>query len=296
MAVPGVPELPTPSSRTAAEGPGGRGLLGRRPATRLLLEGESGPDPVARRIRLLSFNIQAGIRTERYREYLTRGWRQFLHDPDRPGNLDRIGTLLRDYDIVALQEVDAGSVRSGWTNQVAWLAERAGLSFWYAQRNRRLGRFAQHGNGLIARSEPMELEDHPLPSAIPGRGAILASFPCADGLPLLVVSAHLSLGLRTRTRQLEWIAERIRGRSRVVLMGDLNMSGSQLLEQSPLANSGLLPALESASLTYPSWRPRLDLDHVLLTPDLEVEGARALDCDFSDHLPVAVDIRLPTGT
>ncbi len=132
--------------------------------------------PLPDRIRLLSFNIQSGIRTERYREYVTRGWRQLLHDPARPENLEAIGSLLRGFDLVALQEVDAGSLRSGFTNQVAFLARRAGLGFWYAQRNRRLGRFAQHGNGLLActriiRCPPRSPAAEPSSRASPARTA-----------------------------------------------------------------------------------------------------------------------------
>ena len=34
--------------------------------------------PADGRLRLLSFNIQVGISTERYRHYLTRGWQHLL--------------------------------------------------------------------------------------------------------------------------------------------------------------------------------------------------------------------------
>lgn len=248
-----------------------------------------GPDRLPERIRMLSFNIQSGIPTQRYHEYVTGGWRQVMHDPGRPFNLERIGAMLADYDLVGLQEVDAGSLRSGFLNQVAFLAGRAHLPYWYIQRNRRLGRFAQHGNGLLSRSAPSELEDASLPSTIPGRGAIIAEFPIDGGLPLLVVSVHLSLGFRARRRQLAWLADRFGKRERLVIMGDMNTSRSVLLERSPLAGSGLRPALESPGLTYPSWRPRQELDHILVSSDLEVHSAQVLPCSFSDHLPLAVE-------
>lgn len=248
------------------------------------------PDRLPQRIRLLSFNIQSGIPTQRYHQYVTGGWRQVLHDPGRPFNLERIGAMLADYDLVGLQEVDAGSLRSGFLNQVAFLAGRAHLPYWYIQRNRRLGRFAQHGNGLLSRVTPSELEDVSLPSAIPGRGAIIAEFPIDDGLPLLIVSVHLSLGFRARRRQLTWLAERFAGRRRMVLMGDMNTSRSVLLERSPLAGTGLAPALSAPGLTYPSWRPRQELDHILVSSDLVVHAAEVLPCTFSDHLPLAVEL------
>ncbi len=247
------------------------------------------------RIRLLSFNIQSGICTQRYREYVTGSWRQVLHDVARPFNLERIGTMLGSYDMVGLQEVDAGSLRSGFLNQVAFLAARAQLPYWYIQRNRRLGRFAQHGNGLLSRLSPLVLEDAPLPSAIPGRGAIIAEYHIDDGLPLLVVSVHLSLGYRARRRQLAWLADRFGGRPRLVIMGDMNTSRTILLERSPLATGHLRPALVDPVFTYPSWRPRQELDHVLVSSDLEVHAARALPCLFSDHLPLEVELSLASA-
>lgn len=252
--------------------------------------GLAAPDQLPARIRLLSFNIQSGIPTQRYHEYVTGGWRQVLHDPGRPFNLERIGAMLAGYDLIGLQEVDAGSLRSGFLNQVAFLAGRAHLPYWYIQRNRRLGRFAQHGNGLLSRTAPTALEDASLPSTIPGRGAIIAEYPMDDGLPLLVVSVHLSLGFRARRRQLAWLADRFGGRPRLIVMGDMNTSRSVLLERSPLAGSGLRPALLDPVFTYPSWRPRQELDHVLVSSDLTVHSAEALPCVFSDHLPLAVEL------
>jgi len=66
-----------------------------------------------RRLRLLSFNIQTGITTSRYRQYVTQSWRHVLPFAQRSGNLDTIANLVSDYDLVGLQEVDAGSIRSG---------------------------------------------------------------------------------------------------------------------------------------------------------------------------------------
>lgn len=74
------------------------------------------------RLRLLSFNIQVGISTERYRHYLTRSWQHLLPHNGRAGNLQKIGQLLGDFDLVALQEADGGSLRSGYVNQVEHLA------------------------------------------------------------------------------------------------------------------------------------------------------------------------------
>lgn len=245
--------------------------------------------PDDRRLRLLSFNIQVGNSTQGYRHYLTRSWQHVLPHKGRAGNLERIGDLLSDFDLVALQEADGGSHRSGYINQVKYLAQQGEFPYWYQQLNRNLGRLAQHSNGLLSRLRPAVIEDHPLPGPA-GRGAILVRFGEGPDA-LVVVIMHLALGTKTRTRQLAYIRELIGGYQHQVLMGDMNTHANDLLHTSPLRDLGLLaPQMEA---TFPSWRPQRCLDHILLSPSLTLERVQVLDQPISDHLPVAVDIRLP---
>ncbi|MFK3773206.1 endonuclease/exonuclease/phosphatase family protein [Pseudomonas sp. NPDC089406] len=241
------------------------------------------------RLRLLSFNIQVGISTERYRHYLTRSWQHLLPHTGRAGNLQKIGELLGDFDLVALQEADGGSLRSGYVNQVEHLAQLGSFPYWYQQLNRNLGRFAQHSNGVLSRLKPQHLEDHPLPGPA-GRGAILVRFGEGEDA-LIVVMMHLALGAKTRARQLAYIRELIGGYRHQVLMGDMNTHATDLIEHSPLRDLGLIaPQVEA---TFPSWRPQRCLDHILLSPSLTLERVEVLAQPISDHLPVAVEIRLP---
>lgn len=242
-------------------------------------------------LRLLSFNIQVGIGTQRYRHYLTRGWQHLLPHRERAANLQRIGALLGGFDLVALQEVDGGSLRSDYVNQVEHLAQLGDFPFWYQQLNRNLGRLAQHSNGLLSRLQPSLLEDHPLPGPR-GRGAILLRF--GEGAEALaVVMMHLALGSRVRARQLAYIRELVHGYRHCVLMGDMNTHASELLERSPLRDLGLVAPQSRA--TYPSWSPQRCIDHILLSRELTLERMQVLDAPISDHLPVAVQIGLPAA-
>jgi endonuclease/exonuclease/phosphatase family metal-dependent hydrolase len=243
-------------------------------------------------LRLLSFNIQVGITTARFRHYITSGWKHVLPHSARERNLRQIADIVADYDLVALQEVDGGSLRSGFINQVEYLAAHAGFPYWYAQLNRDLGLLAQHGNGLLSRVVPQSLEDHKLPGVIPGRGAIVMRIALGDA-EILVVFLHLSLGPRARHRQLCYVRDLIAGHRLAIVMGDMNSHLAHSLRRSPLARSGLIPA-ENVQPTYPSWRPALALDHVLVTPGLEIRSYDVLDCLLSDHRPVAVKIGLAT--
>ncbi len=247
----------------------------------------------AARLRLLSFNIQVGMETERLRHYVTRSWRHVLPHPDVQDSLDRIARLVRDYDIVALQEADSGSLRTRNINQIRYLAENAGFPHWDAQVNRDFGRIAQHSIGVLSRVRPVDITEHRLPGLIPGRGVLAVRFGASDN-PLLLVVTHLALGPRTRRQQLAYIRDLIREYEHVIVMGDTNCSVDELLAGEGLGGTGLRAPGEVLN-TYPSWQPRRDLDHILVSRSLHMEHAEVVDEALSDHLPIALEITLPPG-
>lgn len=240
-------------------------------------------------IRFLSFNIQIGIHTRQYHHYLTRSWQHVLPHAQRQENLGRVAEVIHDYDIVALQEVDGGSLRSGFINQVEYLARYAHFPYWYQQLNRNFGRLAQQSNGVLSRYLPDKVSDHPLPG-LPGRGAIELQF--GEQNELIVVAMHLALSRRGQHEQLAYIRDLVKSYRHVVLMGDMNVGEEQLLFQSPLKDLGLKSAIPQAR-TFPSWKPDKGLDHILLSQTLEVESVSVPNIPVSDHLPVAIVIRFP---
>jgi len=244
-----------------------------------------------RRLRLLSYNIQAGAFTQRYRHYVTQSWKHVLPDKEKRINLDRIAGFLGHYDIVGLQEVDSGSLRSGFIDQTEYLARRAGYPYWHKQVNRSLGLLAQHSNGLLSRMQPTRVDEYRLPG-LPGRGVFLASFGAHDGLNVAIL--HLALGKRARMRQVEFVSDLVASLRYVVLMGDLNC-GNDSTELKMLTKSGRLKAPDDNENTFPSWCPVRKVDHILVSEALQIENARVIDYPMSDHLPVGVDVILPEG-
>ena len=243
--------------------------------------------------KLLTFNIQVGIKTSKYRHYFTNGWKHLLPHEERIANLRGIADTVADYDVVALQEIDSGSLRSGYLNQVEFLAQQAAFPYWYTQTNRDLGMLAQHGNGLLTRVEPRGLEDHKLPGTLPGRGAIFVRLPLPGvaGEELVLALLHLSLGPRSREWQLHYLADRLKDERHFVIMGDLNTHMAADVHRSPLAGLGVSPPQEPPA-TFPAWEPQLSLDHVLVSPSLAVTEYSALPCHYSDHLPIGVTLEL----
>lgn len=226
----------------------------------------------------------------RYRDYVTRGLHHALPTGKRE-NLDGLARVISEFDLVALQEADAGSLRSGFLNQTEYLAEAAGFPFWSHQPNRRVANLATSSNGLLARFEPEEVLDYPLPGRIPGRGALWARFG-SNREALIVVVAHLSLGPKARERQLRFLADLISDHPHVVLMGDLNTTVSSAELKRLFERTGLRPP-HNPPATFPSWQPIRAIDHILVSDGIEVEKLWALAHPVSDHLPVAARVRVP---
>lgn len=243
------------------------------------------------RLKILSYNIQTGVDTQYYRHYLTRGWRNWLPHRQQVPNLNKVAGLVCEYDIVGLQEVDSGSLRSNFMDQTAYIAQRAGFCGWHRQVNRDLGPLGQHSNGLLSRYLPTRVEEHKLPGNVPGRGALLALFG-QPGNELAVCVVHLALGHWARKRQLSYISHLIRPYPYVVVMGDMNC-GCHAPELVNLVGSTHLrePSCEEGS--FPSWRPMRRIDHILVSDSLEVVTAEVVNFPLSDHLPVHVEIKLP---
>jgi endonuclease/exonuclease/phosphatase family metal-dependent hydrolase len=244
-----------------------------------------------RTLRLLSYNIQIGIKTRRYGQYLTHSWKHLLHHPQRFVNLDNIAQLMGEYDLVGIQEADAGSARSGFVNITQYLATSAGFPYWDDQTNRRIGRLAQHSLGVLSRYKPSGITEHRLPGRIPGRGAMAVRFGDGDE-SLVVLVVHLALSRRSRMSQLDYISDLINEYRHVVLMGDMNCR-SDSAEMELLVNKTLMSEPLHGLHTFPSWRPKRNIDHILVTPTVEVERAEVLDYPLSDHLPISMEVVLP---
>jgi endonuclease/exonuclease/phosphatase family metal-dependent hydrolase len=240
-------------------------------------------------LRLLSANIQAGSSTRAYREYVTRSWSHVLPNGKRL-NLDSLASLAQPYDVVGLQESDPGSLRSGFTNQADYLAERGSFPFWSHQPNRRVARIAGSGNALLSRLEPTEMLDYALPGRIAGRGVLVARFGQGESAWDLAVT-HLSLGSRSRQLQLGFLAELLSDSPRLVLMGDFNCA-ADAPEMAALYRKTRLAPPAAQVCTFPSWAPQRCLDHVLVG-GMDVLSYSAVPAAGSDHMAVSVELAPP---
>ncbi len=245
-------------------------------------------------ISILSYNIQAGIGTQRAHHYVTRAHHQLMSTKAKRKRLRSIGKFLAGYDVACLQEVDPGGRRAGFENQGEILKEASRHPHHVFQENRAVRGVSLHGNAILSRVPIKSCEDLKLPGRIGGRGALVVEL---DMEPATVVACvHLSLGPDDQTEQLEFLADHLNdaryGRARTVVCGDLNCAATSAPISHFKRMTGLRPLTNARHKTYPSWKPRQGLDHILTGEGPSDHGIEVEDVQFSDHLPVSAEFRV----
>ena len=250
-----------------------------------------------------------------------------LHGVDvRTGRVDLgavvDGIAALDADVVAVQEVDRELSRSGGVDQLAVLADKLGwhgvfapallgepVRSWDALPDRSPDPGGPaYGIGLLSRHPLHDVRRLALPGGAdrrrrtgsievlerrpPGwdrepRIVLRARLAHPDG-ELVVAATHLSYvawrAVRQLRRALVWTASD----GPALLMGDLNLPRRAL--HAALTGSGWV-AGDPGAPTFPAWRPRMQLDHVLARR-VQLAGTRVAQRGTSDHLAVTAEVEV----
>jgi endonuclease/exonuclease/phosphatase family metal-dependent hydrolase len=208
-------------------------------------------------------------------------------------DLGRVAAVIASYepDVVALQEVDVGRLRSGTIDQAAELGARLGLDVHFAPAIEQGGE--RYGIATLTRLPTLEARKIFLP-----RHRYLQTEPrCAlatrhrwDGVDLELVNTHLSTLFRERPDQVNALINACEWEA-LVIAGDFNMT--PLSPAYRLLRRGLRSATWMAR-TWPSYAPFAPIDHILYRGELALISAGAWRGgparQASDHLPVVAEL------
>ena len=239
------------------------------------------PRPVGATVRIMTYNIRHGA------------------GMDDKVDLGRIAAVIRAQkpDLVALQEVDSKTRRTGGVDQTVELARLCGMTGYFGKAMDYSG--GGYGNAILSR--------HPLANAtttaLPSRPDDPRAFARIDARipgvaqPVVFVCTHLdhqNAGMRrAQTETLASELAKIGGGRTVVLAGDFNMRpGSE--ELTPLAKAGWKD-VSCADLTFPANAPDKKIDYVFASPNAKcrtVESRVVEESMASDHRPVLTVLEL----
>lgn len=216
-------------------------------------------------------------------------------------------------DIIALQEVVD---HPGESRMAPRIAEATGYNFvaYKAFTNDRHDPPNEQGNAILSRFDIEEagvhflsdIDDYAGTSETEPRIAVRACIR-VGGTALAVFNTHLAhttdlTSCEMRRQQIDALLELVEP-ERTVLMGDFNVGPdseelqkvNQVLtnaDSEPTAPTAYLYEHDKSNGNPARMQPQHRIDHIFVTPDIEVKSFEVLDTVASDHYPIAAVIRL----
>jgi endonuclease/exonuclease/phosphatase family metal-dependent hydrolase len=193
------------------------------------------------------------------------------------------GVRALDADILAVQEVERGVVRSWFADQPALIATVMGATAYDYVPARKLPITGTDGVALCVRGNAtfhtLNLPHH----WGQRRVAILA-----DVAGITVVATHLQNETAEAHHQLAWLLEELAPITGPrILMGDLNLRPDDISEV--LRGAGF--RLAGGGPTNPARQPVQQLDHIAVA-GLDVVSVSVGEVPVSDHLPLIAELAL----
>lgn len=221
---------------------------------------------------------------------------------------ERTAKVIAQYepDIVALQELDLGRVRSGEIDQPHLIAKYLGMMHHFHATIR--VEEEQYGNAILSRYPARLKKASKLPNAsgIKGaepRGAIWVSVEI-NNMEIQIINTHLGLRKKERLFQVEellgknWLSHPD-CKQPIIFCGDFNARASSRVCHKI---SHVLKDVQSAKenhkpkATWTSQFPFFRIDHIYVSSDIKVTGVDVprtkLNKLSSDHLPLLADLNV----
>jgi endonuclease/exonuclease/phosphatase family metal-dependent hydrolase len=209
---------------------------------------------------------------------------------DNRVDIQRTIQKLRDMeaDIIALQEVERYSIRSGFRDQVELMAKELQMNAVFYPSLAYPGFY--YGNAVFSRFPLKENNFIPFTSAIENRSMIVTQVEMSEELKITLVNTHLGLNKDERKehfQQMYGVLSIVDGP--IILTGDLNTTPEQkeyLIWEEIVSKSNQGHALKTYSKR--DWQ----IDYIFHSPHFEVLKTETYKSDTSDHFPIAAFLLL----
>ena len=193
-------------------------------------------------------------------------------------------------DVVAIQELDSMTVRSGQKYVLGELAERTQMHASYAPAINFQG--GKYGIGILSRQKPLSIKTFPLPGREEKRMLMIAEFE-----DYFFACTHLSLTEEDRLASLDIIRSSVGTLDKpFFIAGDMNDVPESKFTEIFQKDFQILTNIKTP--THPSSAPDETIDYIAVwkhhTNHFANLSAEVLDEPVaSDHLPLTVQLRMP---
>jgi endonuclease/exonuclease/phosphatase family metal-dependent hydrolase len=230
---------------------------------------------------------------------------------DRRLDVARVAEVLArlEPDIVALQELDVGRARTNHVDQANEIAQRLDMACHFHAAMRVESEF--YGDAILSAFPEKLIQTGPLPghprmTMLEPRGALWIEVEI-EGRAVQVINTHLGLVPREQQEQARFLAgpswlQHPRCQGPRILLGDFNATGVSVVYRTltaKLESARNLAPRRSPTTTFPSQLPVLRIDHIFVSPEIQVRDVFApfdeLTRLASDHLPLVMDFDLAPG-
>ncbi len=206
--------------------------------------------------------------------------------------LDRIIDFIdaSEADVVGLVEIDTGSFRTGFVDQVSLVARRlkhyslCDVKYGLHSIGRHIPILRKQANAFFTNLDTAQENVYYFPV---GFKKVILELHIA-GIRFFLV--HLALGHKTRQAQLDYLMKIAAiNPEPVVIAGDFNaFDGAEEIEKL-IRKLDLYDPNREGLPTYPSGNPKLRLDFVLCSKTIRSLKFSVPHVEFSDHLPIVFD-------
>ena len=242
-------------------------------------------------MRLLLYNIAYG--TGCPGGLAKRLWTVHRYIRTSQSHLDRIIDFIDGSaaDIVALVEVDTGSFRTDYVNQVEKVAlhlskyHTCDVKYGVDSIGRKIPILQNQGNAVLTRRKTAKKHFHFFPF---GFKRLIIELNI-EGIRFFLV--HLALQKGVREKQLNFLAKLAEGDGPLIVAGDFNTLSGTTEISSFQRKLGLFNPNTEGVCTYPSWSPKKQLDIILCSKEIKILNFEVPEVRYSDHLPVLMDFQ-----
>ncbi|MBR5478987.1 MAG: endonuclease/exonuclease/phosphatase family protein [Clostridia bacterium] len=222
---------------------------------------------------------------------------QHCHNwPEGKINYDKVADVIRDFDIICLNEMRGEGKTAEHPDQIVEIAKRTGIeNHYFAVACVPQGLYP-YGDAIFSKIPIISAETIAIPDPIEKTGDRWYETRCIlhaeleNGLRVIIT--HMGLNPDEQELAVQTVLPLLR-KEKCILMGDFNV-GPDNTVLSPIREIMYDTAelFDEEKLSYPSYDPEIKIDYIFASPDIKVKSADIPKMVVSDHFPHFAEIEL----